>query len=70
MSLFVHAASSLSVGGLLVMVNQTEEERDAQRAILDTIEGLEIVASEAAATRFVDYYEHTSDRAITVARKC
>ena len=67
--LFRHAAQLLEPGGLLVVVNHTREELEAQRAILAAIDGLDVGASEDAKSRLVDYFEQLEGRAITVARK-
>jgi SAM-dependent methyltransferase len=67
--LFEHAARSLAPGGLLVVVNHTHEEQIAQRALLDAVPALEVVVSENASTRLVDYFEQTEERTITLARR-
>lgn len=67
--LFEHAARSLRAGGLLVVVNHTEEELAAQRAILARIPSLEVLASADAQSHLVDYHADLEGRTLTLARK-
>ena len=67
--LFEHAVRSLRPGGLLVVVNHTAEELDAQRAILARMADLHVLATDDAMSLLVDYHPQLEGRAITVAQK-
>lgn len=67
-AIFEHAAACLRAGGLLVVVNHTEEEHARQRQILEAVPAFEIVTSASAESALVDYGEQTEGRRLTVAR--
>lgn len=67
--LFEHATRALRPGGLLVIVNHTEEEVAAQRAILARVDALDVEPARSASSHLVDYFDQLEGRALTVARK-
>jgi len=67
-SLFVHAVRALRPGGLLVVVNHTEEEAAAQRAILASLP-VDVLSSRPARSALVSYAEQTEERTLTLARR-
>ncbi len=62
----VHAA--LRSGGAVVVMNHTEDERRAQRALLERC-GFVVVKSVRARSRLVDWADDASERSITLARR-
>ncbi|MBS2011349.1 MAG: class I SAM-dependent methyltransferase [Deltaproteobacteria bacterium] len=65
--ILAHARRCLRPGGLLVVMNHTEEEH-ARQLELCAAAGLEIVRSEPFASDLVDYAGELGERSITVAR--
>ena len=64
-----HAYSLLKPGGLLLIVNHTEEERHEQLALLGRVGGFAILGEKPASSRLVDYAESTDERRLIVAMR-
>lgn len=67
--MFERARDALKPGGLLVVVNHTEEESRAQRELISQLGGFSLIANERADSDLVDYADHTSERRVLVFEK-
>jgi hypothetical protein len=68
-AMLAHAFSLLKPGGLLVIVNHTEEEMNAQVAMLSKHGGFSLVSEADAGSDLVDYREDTRERHMLIVTK-
>jgi SAM-dependent methyltransferase len=68
-AMLAHAFSLLKPGGLLVIVNHTEEEVSAQVALLAKHGGFSLVNETTASSELVEYREQTQERHMLVVTK-
>ncbi|MBL8743563.1 MAG: hypothetical protein JNK04_20775, partial [Myxococcales bacterium] len=53
----------------LIVATHTDEERKALAEILEGIDELEVVDTQAARSNLVEYWEDLDERALTIAKK-
>lgn len=68
-SLFRRAADALRPGGLLVVVNHTQEEHLRLREILAAVPGLTVLRAAPVTSAMVDYHDTVTERVMTLARR-
>jgi SAM-dependent methyltransferase len=68
-SLFRRAADALRPGGLLVVVNHTQEEHRRLREILAAVPGLTVLRAAPVTSAMVDYHDTVTERVMTLARR-
>ena len=66
--LFEHAYRMLRPGGVVVVMNHTEEERLRQIELLEA-SGFEVTTSERSQCDLVDYANEVPERSMTIARR-
>jgi len=68
-SLFLRAADALRPGGLLVVVNHTQEEHLRLREILAAVPGFTVQRAAPVTSAMVDYHDTVTERVLTLARR-
>ncbi len=68
-SLFRRAADALRPGGLLVVVNHTQEEHLRLREVLASVPGLTVLRAAPVTSAMVDYHDTVTERVMTLARR-
>ncbi|MFO0629140.1 MAG: hypothetical protein U0325_26425 [Polyangiales bacterium] len=68
-SLFRRAADALRPGGLLVVVNHTQEEHQRLREILAEVPGLVVLHTAPVTSAMIDYHDTVTERVMTLARR-
>jgi hypothetical protein len=68
-AMLAHAHSLLKPGGLLIIVNHTEEEVNAQLALLASQGGFSLVTELDASSELVEYRDQTRERHMLIVTK-